>query len=272
MKKRILSSIVGIALILLIYQLDLLLFIILCLILCLLMCREYLKALQSRGMKPSGPILYFWALGYYGLLFLAEWRLIPDDGSFLRISLLLFCLMNILLILLGIFQRNMDMKDNLYILFGFVYLVFLSSFLVLVRKLPGGDWIMGYVLLGAFSTDIFSFLIGSWLGKRKILPHISPSKTMAGFVGGYLGCLILLTVYSLMLHRWTGWDMDWVRILLICLLSGLVAQVGDWIASYIKRQMQIKDFGTIMPGHGGILDRLDSVLLMAPLVYFLFAL
>lgn len=118
------------------------------------------------------------------------------------------------------------------------------------------------VFVIAFSTDTFAYFIGSKLGRHKLMPKISPKKSIEGAIGGTLSCVII----SIIILNYTGHTWNPLTILAVTLMSGL-GQVGDLFASKIKRQTGIKDFGHILPGHGGILDRLDSMLFIIPIMY-----
>jgi len=120
------------------------------------------------------------------------------------------------------------------------------------------------VLMSAFGTDIFAYLTGKALGKRKLCPSISPKKTVAGSIGGVLGSVLLCGLFSLFFMPQEFWTC-----IVIGVAGGIFSQFGDLAASVMKRKIGIKDWGTLIPGHGGVLDRIDSILFVAPLVYFI---
>ncbi|MCL2610899.1 MAG: phosphatidate cytidylyltransferase [Defluviitaleaceae bacterium] len=133
--------------------------------------------------------------------------------------------------------------------FSFVYLVSLHGLLVLL------------VFTTSWGTDTFAYFIGKFLGKRK-LTKISPSKTIAGAIGGIVGG----TATSIIVWQFV-YDITFLPVLMFLFVS-VLSEIGDLAASVIKRHLEIKDYSALMPGHGGILDRFDSVLFTAPLVYF----
>ncbi|MFO7636367.1 MAG: phosphatidate cytidylyltransferase [Clostridia bacterium] len=272
MKLRVISSVAGILIIVMAYLIPDPFFIVLAMLLCLLMAHEYINALQNASIRPMGFFLYAWTIIYYIVIYLYYHSSAMDMVLFTRANVLLFIIFTAACLFTAVFNRKYELKDSLFTLFGFIYVVFLASFIVFVRYMDMGGWLLGYILLGAFGTDVFSFLIGSRFGKTKILPRISPNKTLAGFFGGYFGCMVLLALYSLIAVSFFTFSLPMGKLVLVCLTFGIVSQAGDWLASYIKRQMRIKDFGTIMPGHGGGLDRLDSIILLAPLAYYIFIL
>jgi len=136
--------------------------------------------------------------------------------------------------------------------------------------MENGKWMLGYLILGAVATDTFAYFTGYFIGKRKILPEISPKKTVEGSIGGYIGCAVIIIAYSFIMKSITGVMLPVWKIVLVALTSGIITQIGDWSASYIKRFFKIKDFGKLIPGHGGLLDRLDSIIFLAPLLYLIF--
>ncbi len=132
-----------------------------------------------------------------------------------------------------------------------------------------------YVLLPLiipFLTDILAMFSGMFFGKHKLAPSISPKKTVEGSVGGLLGALVGVLIYGYLVECLFALEVNYLFLAIYALLGSLFAQMGDLSFSYIKRQEGIKDFGSIFPGHGGVLDRFDSVIFCAPLVELLICL
>ena len=123
------------------------------------------------------------------------------------------------------------------------------------------------MFIGAFATDTFAYFTGVFFGKYKLCPEISPKKTIEGSVGGTVGCIALLMTYGLLLEKTFMVDVSYTKLAVLGVIVSPVSQIGDLTASIIKRKFGIKDYGNLFPGHGGILDRLDSVIAVAPLVY-----
>jgi phosphatidate cytidylyltransferase len=119
------------------------------------------------------------------------------------------------------------------------------------------------VILTAFGTDIMAYFTGFFLGKHKLCLNISPKKTVEGAIGGIVGSVILCTLFGYLIS-----EGPLIHFILIGLFGSMAAQAGDLTASIFKRKMGIKDYGNLIPGHGGILDRFDSVLFTAPFVYY----
>ena len=132
-----------------------------------------------------------------------------------------------------------------------------------------------FVVLGLFSpwiSDVFAYFTGSFFGKHKICPHISPKKTWEGCIGGAVCCAIVTGLFfALVMNRIVDSDLPFALYVALATVSGLilsvVSQLGDWLASAIKRMVGIKDYGNIMPGHGGVMDRFDSAFFTLPIAF-----
>ena len=164
-------------------------------------------------------------------------------------------------------------KDNLsdvltlYTLSIFVMSGFSS--IMMIRFMHNGSKIYLLAFLGAWICDTFAYFTGVFLGKHKLIPEISPKKTIEGSIGGVLFSIGGFAIYALIMNSYFGANLSYAKLCIFGLILAIVSQFGDLIASSIKRQYEIKDFGIIFPGHGGILDRFDGVLLVAPTLYVL---
>ena len=138
------------------------------------------------------------------------------------------------------------------------------------------DFGTGYMMLifvCAWTTDTGAYFTGRALGKHKLIPHVSPNKTVEGAIGGVIVCMLCCFVYSIIINRINAAPLvsiDCLKLTIIGTMASVVSQLGDLVASSIKRDTQIKDFGKIFPGHGGFLDRFDSVIFVSPVIYGLF--
>ncbi|MFB0972508.1 MAG: phosphatidate cytidylyltransferase [Neofamilia sp.] len=162
-----------------------------------------------------------------------------------------------------LFLRNNIMNVSI-LTFSLFYVILGFSSIALIQN----SAFIGLIFIIAFSTDSFAYLVGISLGKHKLIPDVSPKKSIEGAIGGIVATVIITTLYL----SYFG-----IGILPIDLILGftgsIIAQCGDLVASRIKRDTGIKDFGHLIPGHGGIIDRFDSVILVAPVVlnlYFYF--
>ncbi len=153
-----------------------------------------------------------------------------------------------------IFKKDYDMQDALYICSYVLFLGFAYLSLILIRE--SGILNLLYLIVVAVSTDLFAYLIGKSIGKHKSSPNISPNKTWEGCIGGVLGSLLIGTIF----HTYFIGTLSILKIILLTLFLSLIAELGDLVFSKIKRENKIKDFSNLIPGHGGILDRLDSLL------------
>lgn len=148
---------------------------------------------------------------------------------------------------------------------------FLSSFTRL-DQMEGGKFIILTPLIAAFLSDTFALFVGMTLGKHKLAPELSPKKTIEGAIGGLAGAVLSMLIYGAVIRIWFQLDVNFFLLALYGLLGSIMAQLGDLSFSYIKRQYDLKDFGNILPGHGGVLDRFDSVIFCAPLIEILWRL
>ncbi len=156
-----------------------------------------------------------------------------------------------------------------YWVFGPFYVAFLLSHTLLIREIDGPpdlgkNWLF-FVLVVVFATDTGAFFTGRLMGRRRMAPSISPGKTWEGAVGGFLWAtgfaLLLNAIFELWVPVW--------QTVMVGAVIGVVAQIGDLLESRLKRASRVKDAGSLLPGHGGVLDRIDSIVLAVPTVYYL---
>ena len=146
---------------------------------------------------------------------------------------------------------------------------FLLSALVRIRIMESGVFFIAAPFVMAFMPDTGAYLIGCTFGKHKLCPVISPKKTVEGLFGGFLGGIVGMIVYGIVLQHFFGFTVNYLFAALYGILGAGFATFGDLMFSVIKRQTGIKDYGKLLPGHGGILDRFDSVTVVAPLAELL---
>lgn len=171
-----------------------------------------------------------------------------------------------------LFMANRDelgLSDIATALFVVLYPTFMMGHLIHIRAMENGGLLIWAVFISAFLTDTMAMFGGKFFGKHKLCPSLSPKKTVEGSVSGVLGCVVSFFVYCYVCGRFFDVTPNYLNALVISLGASLVAQLGDLSASCIKRQFGIKDYGKIMPGHGGIMDRFDSVLFVAPFIYYM---
>lgn len=233
---------------------------------------EFYRAFRNKGVRPVKILGYL-----YTLLIPAAYFLKPKtalDVEFNGTNLFpvfQLLVMLIMLTLIVVRHRKVSVIDCAVTLMGAYYVPFLFSFFVLLRDGNSMDGLLLLVMaiLGSVAADTCALFAGILYGKKKLIPEISPKKTVAGSIGAFVGSTVVLTVYGLILH-YTGAMSNTVSVLhfaIMGLLLGGSSQIGDLSASAIKRYCGIKDFGKLIPGHGGILDRFDSMLFNVPIVY-----
>ncbi len=152
---------------------------------------------------------------------------------------------------------------TLYIMLG------IMSIALLRRQGNAGVYLYGLIFIGAWMTDTGAYFVGVLFGKHKLIPKVSPKKTIEGSLGGILGCILGFALYGFIIQSVSGVKVNYVAIIILAAVISVVSQFGDLVASYIKREREIKDFGFIFPGHGGVLDRFDSIIAVAPTIYFI---
>ena len=157
------------------------------------------------------------------------------------------------------------------VFFGFFYVALTMSYIYRLRIADGGAYSVWLIFIASWGADTMAYLTGILIGKHKIAPVLSPKKTVEGCIGGIIGSTLIGFAYSMIFKD----DLALVYanpVLLFTIVSAaasVVSMIGDMAASAIKRNKEIKDYGTLIPGHGGILDRFDSVIFVAPIIYFL---
>ncbi|MCK4576271.1 phosphatidate cytidylyltransferase [candidate division WOR-3 bacterium] len=186
-----------------------------------------------------------------------------------------FTMLIIMLSISELFRKEQDSSINhiATTIFGILYISWLLSHLISLRELPtvtGRDYSIGatYVLIPfciGWGYDTGAFFIGKKFGKRKLLERVSPSKTWEGAIGGFLLSLCFLFAYQQLFRLTYLTNFD---VIILALIGSGLAQAGDFVESLIKRDAKIKDSALYIPGHGGILDRFDSILFVAPFVYY----
>lgn len=155
--------------------------------------------------------------------------------------------------------------------FGAMYTGFLLSYLVLIRMFEGGLVLTIALVLSVWASDVFAYVFGSLLGRHKMVPRISPNKSWEGFVAGLIGCTAIWSLVPVLGDR--GWIPDTGVSSSLAIATGVVvgiaAVIGDLVESRFKREVGVKDSGHILPGHGGLLDRMDSLITACLAAYWL---
>jgi len=198
-------------------------------------------------------------IAYIAALLIAIIHVIPQEYILKTIAAIIP--ISILVLFAQVIASNMkyNIKDIAITLFGICYIVIFLMYIPIIRETANGRITIWYVFLAAWGTDIFAYSIGKRFGKHKF-SKISPNKSIEGCIAGVIGAIILMTAYTWIGNQYLGMNFDYLYIIIIAIVLSLVGQIGDFSASSIKRYTGIKDFSNLIPGHGGILDRLDSTI------------
>ena len=143
------------------------------------------------------------------------------------------------------------------------------SYIYQIRVLPGGIFTVWLVFICAWGCDTCAYCVGMLIGKHKMAPVLSPKKSVEGGIGGIVGAALIGILYALAINHWGSAGVSVAEFAVIGAAGGAISQIGDLAASAIKRNYNIKDYGKLIPGHGGILDRFDSVIFTAPIIFYL---
>ena len=157
-------------------------------------------------------------------------------------------------------------NDMAITIFGIIYITVMFFFLNLIRRLNMGKVYIWYAIIPAWGSDIFAYLIGRKLGKHK-LTKISPNKTIEGSLAGIISAIIIGLIYTLIINNVFALHIKYLQIAFYMGIFAIIGQIGDLAESAIKRYCDIKDFSELIPGHGGMLDRFDSVIFILPHAY-----
>ncbi len=153
--------------------------------------------------------------------------------------------------------------------FGILYVSVLFSYIYKVRIYTDGKYLVWLIILSGWGSDTCGYAIGILFGKHKAFPKLSPKKSIEGYIAGVVGASLLGFIYSIFLqNKFSDLNSPVFKITCACAIGAIISQIGDLAASAIKRNHNIKDFGNIIPGHGGVLDRFDGVLFTAPAIFF----
>ena len=205
---------------------------------------EFLKRILT-GISLS--IVIFWSLLFYPKVF----------------SLIIFLVLFLILKIEWPLLCPKYIKNSVYYyLFTLLYIIL--PFLLIIYLEFYNYFLNFYLFISVFSHDTFSYIFGKLFGRSKLLPKVSPNKTIEGAIGGFVG----VSLISYLFFQFNIFKENFIFLFIISLLITVTALLGDLFESYLKRLSDIKDSGSILPGHGGLLDRFDSILFNVYLIYF----
>ena len=227
--------------------------------------RELMKACKlAEEKKVNGLEL----IGYMGIAAYYLLVVFTKDRTYLLLTLIVALVAYMFLYVFTFPKYNAG--QIMCSFFCLAYAPVMLSFIYMVRELEYGIYLVWMIFISSWVCDTCAYFSGVLLGRHKLAPVLSPKKSVEGAVGGILGSMVVggLYAYFVVESVISGQQIFWIFVL-ISGVGAVVSQVGDLAASAIKRNHDIKDYGKLIPGHGGIMDRFDSVIFTAPMIYFL---
>ena len=231
----------------------------------LICVHEFYSAFKEKEIHPIKWI------GYISVMLIAFMHIIPQEHYLLCIRVAIPITVALSFIQVIITKMKYNVMDVAVTALGVVYIVYFIAFIPMIRNMENGHILIWYPIFSAWGTDTFAYFAGITMGKHKF-STISPKKSIEGCIGGILGSTLMVFVYTYLMNRFYEFNMNYLYIIIMAIIMSVISQFGDLIASSIKRHVDIKDFGNLIPGHGGLLDRFDSMIFVAPFVYLFFCL
>lgn len=216
---------------------------------------EFYKALKEKKFNPIRII---------GYILLAIFYLVGNNFEYIMYIVVLAI---ILLLVIPVINLKYTFIDSAITLLGFLYVGILFSFIPLVNNKASGQFLVWLIFIGSWVCDTAAYYSGKYLGKKKLCPEVSPKKTIVGSIGGLVGSTIGCGIFGIIVSSYVP-EVQIIHFFLIGALCGIMGQFGDLVASSIKRYVGIKDYSNLIPGHGGILDRFDSILFNSAVVFY----
>ncbi len=218
---------------------------------------------QIEQMQTAAPAVtaYLGACVYYVLCMLGASA--PAQGMVLALTVIA-----VLAVYVFAFPK-FKARQVITAVFGLIYVAVFLSFVLKLRNMDGGAYLVWLIFLASWGADTCAYCVGMLFGKHKMTPVLSPKKSVEGAVGGVIGAALLGALYGVIFGEKLQMARPVLDLVILCAGGALISMVGDLAASGIKRDHGIKDYGKLIPGHGGILDRFDSVILVAPVIYYL---
>lgn len=231
----------------------------------------FLAAISLAGMSELYKVVGVQKkiLGYAGYLagIVYYWLIFTDNLQYMTMLSILFLVLVMVVYVFSFPVYKAEQVMTTY--FGFFYVAVMLSYVYQTRMLVEGGVLVCLIFLSSWGCDTCAYCVGMLAGRHKMAPKLSPKKSVEGGIGGVAGAALLGALLGLGVNKWAGMDVNIVQYAVICGVGGMISQVGDLAASAIKRNHEIKDYGRLIPGHGGILDRFDSVIFTAPVIYYL---
>lgn len=222
---------------------------------------EFYKCFKGK----ANPVTW---VGYVACILIAFIHLIPNAYLIHTIGILIPIFISMLFIQVILTNIKTNIKDIAITILGICYIPLFLAFIPILRGINNGNLLVWYIILSAWGTDVFAFSVGKMIGKHKF-SEISPNKTIEGCIGGIIGAIIINLGYTWIINYFCQAGVNYLLILGITIVLSILSQIGDFAASAIKRYVGIKDFSNLIPGHGGMLDRIDSIIFISPFAFYL---
>ena len=222
---------------------------------------EYFKSFKGK-LKPIKWI------GYIACLLIGIIHLVPKQYAVMTIGVLIPTSIVLLFCQSIVTNMKYNVNDLAITFFGICYIPLFLMYIPMLIGENNGRILVWYMIITAWGTDIFAYTVGKKIGKHKF-SKISPNKSIEGCIGGTVGAVAISIIYTIIINIAFGVNINILVISAISIILSLIGQIGDFAASSIKRYVGIKDFSNLLPGHGGMLDRIDSLIFIAPFAYLL---
>ena len=250
---------------------------------------EYFKAAKTEVKNLS------W-IGYVLAIGIALIHIVNTKIALMSLAILIPAVLMILFLHVIVSDMRITYKDIAFAGFGILYIIGSIMFVPLIYGIGdtstlefleepsfadtvmkafqstdiSGKYLIWYLIWAAWGCDTFAYMIGMKFGKHHF-SKVSPKKSVEGCIGGIFGAIAFSTVYTIAINNICGFDINYLQIVLISVMLSIIGQIGDFAASTIKRYFGVKDYSNLFPGHGGMLDRIDSVMFIAPFAFCIFA-
>ncbi|MBR2289197.1 MAG: phosphatidate cytidylyltransferase [Clostridia bacterium] len=288
--KRVLTGVIGFPLVILLfvlankYIIDVFMAVVAC-----IAVHEYFKACHKEVRNLS------W-IGYVLSIGIALIHIVNTKIALMSLAILVPTILLILFLHIIISDMKINLKDIAFAALGIFYIISLIMFIPLIygigdttkldfleepsfadtvikvyqNTIVSGKYLIWYLIFTSWGSDTFAYTVGRHWGKHKF-SQVSPNKTIEGCLGGVFGAFLLSMIYTVIINQNLNFGISYWKIALSAIIFCIIGQIGDFAASTIKRYFDVKDYSNLFPGHGGMLDRIDSVMFIAPFAFCLFA-
>lgn len=216
---------------------------------------EFYKSVKAKDFKPVTLLGYLMLITYY------------ITGNDFKVLSFIIIITTFLMLCVPVIDVKYTFIDVSLTILGFIYVGVFFSFIHLVNMKNGGEFLVWLIFIASWLCDTTAYYVGRAFGKHKLCPKVSPKKTIEGSIGGMLGSTLACGIFGIAIYKYFN-IIPTYHYFIIGVICGVFCQFGDLVASSIKRFVGIKDYSNLIPGHGGILDRFDSILFAGTIVFF----